>query len=511
MERRIAVGDDPLATEEHREDAVEDVAVDRVAVATGVRWSSVSLVFKQATRIGFGILLARLLGPENFGIIAQATIYLAFTAVFLDVGVASSLIQQKTVNRKLIGTATTINLAVLGTLVAVTLIGAPFWAALFNTPELTSVLRVLSITFVFNGFAVVPAALLTRRMQFKRLGLAEVASSVIGGIAGVIAALAGAEYWALVILTLTHDAVWLAILLATTGRPIIGWSRNAFHKIASFSRNVFGAQLLSFVGQNADNFLIGWRLGAVPLANYALSYRTLTLPLQVLGQTANRVIFPVFSRIVDDRQRQARYFSAALTGVSLFVLLPMTVVALAAPEAVPLVFGADWHGAIRPMQILAVSAVLRIISSVSSAVILANGRANWVFRMNLISIPTHVAGFIVGLQWGIEGVAWSFLVVALPLTTAWLALTSRLIPLGALGQIRALAPSVTSAVAATLGWWTVDQFASSAGFGALLAQAGVSVLVGLLAVALLWRSAARELADFVRLVVFQTQKPEVPA
>jgi PST family polysaccharide transporter len=505
------VGDDRLVAEANQDDVLQDVAVDRGSVATGVRWSSVSLVFKQATRIGFGILLARLLGPENFGIIAQATIYLAFTAVFLDVGVASSLIQQKTLDRKLIGTATTINLAVLGALVAVTLIGAPLWADLFDTPELTSVLRVLSITFVFNGFAVVPAALLTRRMEFKRLGLAEVVSSVVGGIAGVIAALAGAEYWSLVILTLTHDAVWLAILLAATGRPIIGWSWKAFHKIASFSRNVFGAQLLSFVGQNADNFLIGWRFGAVPLANYALSYRTLTLPLQVLGQTANRVIFPVFSRLVDDRQRQARYFSAALTGVSLFVLLPMTVVALAAPEAVPFVFGVDWHGAIRPMQILAVSAVLRIISSVSSAVILANGRANWVFRMNFISIPTHVAGFVVGLQWGIEGVAWSFLVVALPLTVVWLALTTRLIPLGMLGQIRALAPSVTSAVAATLGWWTLDQFGLSSGFAALLAQAGVSVLFGLLAVAVLWRSAARELADFVRLVVFRAQKPEALA
>jgi PST family polysaccharide transporter len=334
---------------------------------------------------------------------------------------------------------------------------------------------------------------------------------VVGGIVGVIAALAGAEYWALVIMTLTRDAVWLALLLATTGRPIIGWSREAFHRIASFSRNVFGAQLLSFVGQNADNFLIGWRLGAVPLANYALSYRTLTLPLQVLGQTANRVIFPVFSRIVDDRQRQARYFSAALTGVSLFVLLPMTVVALAAPEAVPLVFGAAWHGAIRPMQILAVSAVLRIISSVSSAVILANGRANWVFRMNLISIPVHVAGFVVGLQWGIEGVAWSFLVVALPLTAVWLALTTRLIPLGALGQIRALAPSITSAVAATLGWWAVDQVALGAGFGALLLQAGVSILVGLLAVAMLWRSAAHELTGFVRLVLSRSQDVEVRA
>jgi PST family polysaccharide transporter len=282
-------------------------------------------------------------------------------------------------------------------------------------------------------------------------------------------------------------------------------------KIASFSRNVFGAQLLNFVGQNADNLLIALRLGPTALANYALSYRILTLPLQVLGQTANRVIFPVFSRLVDDGQRQARYFSAALTGVSIAVLPLMTVVALAAPEAVVIVFGAAWGDAVEPMQILALSAVLRIISSVSSAVILANGRADWVFRLNAVSIPVHVAGFAIGLQWGISGVAWSYFVVALPLTGMWLSLTSRLIPMGAPRQIRALAPAVFGAVAAAMAWWGVQQLDLGPGFGWLVVSASVAMLVGLGAIALIWRDLTRELIDFARLVAARQDADSAPA
>ncbi len=113
----------------------------------------------QFSRIAFSALLARLLGPENFGIIGQATIYLAFASVFLDIGLASALIQRKRIDRDLIGTATSLNMIAVAILVGATQLGAGAWAGFFNTPELASVLRVLSIDFVLIGFAVVPSAL----------------------------------------------------------------------------------------------------------------------------------------------------------------------------------------------------------------------------------------------------------------------------------------------------------------------------------------------------------------
>jgi PST family polysaccharide transporter len=153
------------------------------------------------------------------------------------------------------------------------------------------------------------------------------------------------------------------------------------------------------------------------------------------------------------------------------------------------------------MQILAVSAVFRIISSVSSAVLLGNGRADWVFRLNLVSIPAYVIGFAIGVRWGIVGVAWSYVAVAIPITAVWLALTSRLIPLGAKDQAKALAPSIIGAGAAALAWWAFDLAGLVSGFAMVVLVSVVCLGVGWGVVAVLWRNLSRTMLGFARVVV----------
>lgn len=481
----------------------EGVEVNRASVALGARWSLISLVAKQASRILFSLLLARLLGPENFGIIAVATIYLAFSLVFLDVGLAASLIQRRRVDREVTGTATWVNLGVLSVLVAVTQIAADVWADFFHTPELGAVLRVLSLTYVFNGLGVVPGAMLVRRLEFKLLGIAEVASSLFGGVAGVVAAVAGAEYWALVIQTLTRDAVMLVIVLRVTGPPVLAWSRVALSEISSFSRNAFGSQLLGFAGQNADNFLIGWRLGAVSLAHYALSYRMLLLPVLILGQTANRLVFPIFSRLNDDRTRQARYFVKTTSSLAVIVVPAMGLVALGAPRGVPIVFGEDWVAAIRPMQVLAGASVLRVLVTVASAVMFARGKATWVFRVNLVAIPAHIAGFTIGLRWGIDGVAWSYLLIGIPMAGIYLTLLGRLIPITISQYAAATLPAVTGTLAMALAWTATERVLAGgvASPLVLLVSASTSILAFVACVLTFWRQAIHEQVRLFRLLV----------
>lgn len=480
-----------------------EVEVNRASVALGARWSLVSLVAKQVSRVLFSLLLARLLGPENFGIIAEATIYLAFSLVFLDVGMAASLIQRRKVDREVVGTATCVNIGVLGALVIATQLTADFWAGFFATPELEAVLRVLSLTFLLNGLGVVPGAMLVRRLEFKLLGVAEVASSVIGGIVGVAAALAGAEYWALVVQTLTRDALMLAIVLRVTGPPVVAWSRAAASQISSFSRNAFGAQLLGFAGQNADNLLIGWRLGAVALAHYALSYRMLLLPVQILGQTANRLVFPIFSRLNDDPVRQARYFVKTTSSLAVIVVPAMALVALGAPRGVPIVFGEEWQAAIRPLQILAAASVLRVLVTVVSAVMLARGKATWTFRVNLVAIPAHVAGFVVGLRWGIDGVAWSYLLIGIPMAGVWLTLLTRLVPFSVRNYAAAVGPAATGTVAILLAWTAVEHFVGSSVSSPLVLVVGTSAsaVAFVASVVVLWRQAIGEQLRLLRLLV----------
>ncbi len=486
---------------EHQSDdeLAEHVDIGRESVARSAKWSLISLISKQGARIVFTIVLASMLGPENFGIIAQATIYLAFTGVFLDIGLGAALIQRKTLDRAVIGTATTLNLAVLSMLVLVTLVTADFWAGFFDTPQLASVLRVLSTTFIFNGLVVVPVAILTRRMEFRLLGIAEVVSTLIGGAAAIAAATAGAEYWALVVQTLTRDAIYMTIILVIAGRPVLAWSRQALASISRMSRNVFGGQLLNFGNQNADNFLIAWRLGPTALGNYGLSYRVLLLPVQILGQTANRLVFPIFSRLQDDPSRQARYYLETITSLALVVTPLMVLVALAAPSAVPLVFGPAWEAAIQPMRILAMGSILAALMTVNSPVLLAMDRADWLFRYSLVNTAGLVTGFAVGLRWGIEGVAWAYLVAGIPLGFLLLFLTGKLIPIGPHRYLAALAPAATGAAAMAATWWLVERSLGGpiTGLGEIAVAAVAASVAFLGIVAIGWRDVLRRQIELV--------------
>lgn len=489
-----------LDSDEDRAGVFEDVVVERSSVAVSARWSLVGLVSMQLSRILFSALLARLLGPENFGIIGQATIYLAFASVFLDIGLASALIQRERISRDLVGTATSLNLIAVAILVLATQVGAGMWAAFFNTPELASVLRVLSLDFVLIGFAVVPSALLTRRLDFRKLAMAEVSSTLIAGVVGVAAALSGSNYWALVIQTLVRDLVFTAIVVKVVGRPFLAWTRNALRAIVGFSSRVFGSQTLSFVSQNADNTLVAWRLGATALANYALSYRVLMLPVQILGQTANRLVFPIFSRLNDDPEKQARYFLTATTSLALAVTVPMVMVALTAPVAVPFVFGSEWGDAVLPMQVLAIASILRAVVTVSGGVMLARGRADWAFRWAIVTTVFLLGGFAVGLHWGINGVAWSYLLVGLPLAMIQILIVRRLIPFTAFGYIRAVAPAVVGGLAMVGVWFVIDRLAAPhlGSFELLATYAVTTAGVFVLVVWLLWPNVFRTQIDFVR-------------
>lgn len=481
----------------------EEVTIRRSSVAVSARWSLIGLVSKQVARIGFSVLLARILGPTNFGIVGQATIYLAFSTVFLDIGLASALIQRKEIDDETIGTATWLNLSAVAVLVLATQALAGVWADLFGTPELESVLRVLSLDFVLIGFAVIPTALLTRRLDFRTLAIGEIVGTIVGGAAGLAAAFSGAEYWALVVQTLATDLLYAIVVVIAVGKPVLAWSRKALHAILGFSARVFGSEVLRFLSQNADNTLIALRLGPDALANYALSYRVLLLPVQILSQTANRLVFPIFSRLNDEPKRQAEQFLRVSATLALAVVPPMLLVALCARRGVPIVFGDDWDAAVLPMQILSVVSILSAVVSTAGGVMLAKGRADWSLRWGLVTTGALIGGFIVGLQWGIDGVAWSYLLVGTPLAAIQIGFVQYLIPYTWGDYWRATRPAVLSGAAMVAVFLAVEVLLAGrvGDFWLLVAASGASVAVFLGLMRAVWPLVLRDQVEFIGLML----------
>ncbi len=419
----------------------------RRSVAEGVRWSAISLVAKQAGRALISVVLARLIGPRSYGIVGQATVYIMLTTFFLDGGFGAAFIQKEKVDDRDEASVYWITLAATAVMVLVTLLIAPALAAFFATPELTAVVRVLAIDVALLGLAGAPASVLTRRLRFRALGLAQVAGIVAGGTAGIVAATMGAQHWSLVIFSIVNDAVVLVLVAAACGRPPLRPSRRSLSRLWSFGLSVTGAQFLYYTMRIADNVLVGKFLGATALGFYALSYRVLMLPQQTLGYVVNRVSFPVFSRLQDDRQQMGRYFLRA-TRLMAFVSFPaMALVFASARTGVPLVFGERWRPAATTMQILAIAGLMSSVQHLVRPVLYASGRQATALRIQSALTLTSVVAFAVGLRWGIAGVATAVAVVLWSFGPVLVRYAGREAGISLTDYARALQPAATGCVA----------------------------------------------------------------
>jgi O-antigen/teichoic acid export membrane protein len=490
-----------VATDYSVDDAEQSASL-RTQVSQGVRWGVIASVATQVGRLGFVAALMRLLGPENFGIVGQASVYIAITYIFLHLGTAASIIQRPRLERAEIGSAWWINVALGSILAGATLVVAPTLASFFRTEELTAVLRVLSICCVLKALAVVPTALLYRNMRFRSLGAAEITSTLIGGALAVAAAANGAGYWALVVQTVTMDAVYLAALVWISGLPETAWSAAAARGLWSFSSRVMGAELVRYVSENSDKFLVARFLGTTALGFYSLAYRVLLLPVLMLEQ-AGRVILPTFSRLQGDRERLARVVLKASESVALLICPAMTLTIVSAPVAVPAVLGEAWTPAVLPLQLLAAMTVQYMLSAVTGPVVLAVGHADWEFRWSLVVMVGALIAFSVGLSWGITGVATSYLIMGLALSPFRFRMMQRVIAVPASRYLRALLPAVASSIALAAAWSLAAMALSGAtgGLPLVACASGAGLAAYLVTARSFWPDDFRDQLAFARLVV----------
>ena len=488
----------------------EEQAPSRGAVAEQVKWSSVGLVGRESLRLAFSIALARWLGPENFGIMSQATIYVGFVAVFLDQAFGVTLVQHRSVSRSDQGAVLWATIVVAAAIVALTLVLAGPIASFFHTDQLAPVLRVLSIGVILKALTVVPQALIMRELRFRWIAIAEAGSALVGGIGGIVAAVLGAEYWSLVVQSLLIDLVTMVVLLVAAGLPAARGSWAALRSMWSFSSNAMGFGFLNYSTRNLDNILIGRQLGTAPLAQYALAYRFMMMPVQQLSLVINRVTFPAYSRLRDDLARMGRQFLVTTQMVALIAFPLMTVALVTAPLAVPLIFGPEWHAAVVPLQILALAGMQQTIVSLHGSLLMACGRADWLFRSKIASSIILIAAFVVGIHWGIVGVAVGFSVASYGFMPLNLLLLRQVVgvPMGA--YVRTLIPATVGSLAGGAAGAAVMAALGGTGFpevATLLAGTGVTLGVYAAAVVAGWSGAVQDGLTFLRLIV---RRPAVP-
>lgn len=381
-----------------------------------MRWNAGSLIGKQLIQMAVALIVARLLGPEAYGIVGIATVFITISTLVMDQGLSAALIQAKTLEHRVAGAVVTANIA-LAILLAVAMVGTSDAAArFFDTPELAGVLIVLGVGLLLKSFSIVPRALLSRELRFAPIAIADVASAALAGIACLVAAFSGASYWAVVIQILVTDAITAIYLLTVCRGPAPNWELRKLRPLLGFSLRIFASSILSSVSRNADNLLIGRFLGTSAVGYYSIAYRILLVPVQMLGFVTSRVLFPAFARNTDDVEGTRQNVIRVTRMLAFLAIAPMSFIAVASHDGVLLVLGAAWLPAVPVIQILAITGARQAVYSITTPLMTGFGHADWHLRFSIAAMVTQVAGIVVGLNYGIVGVAVGYTVAGFVMT-----------------------------------------------------------------------------------------------
>ncbi|MEA5598362.1 MOP flippase family protein [Rivularia sp. UHCC 0363] len=377
----------------------------------GVIWSAVESWGQQAISFGIFFLLARLLGPESFGLVALASVFLAFVQVFLDQGLSQAIVQRHELEEEHLDTAFWTNISISVLLTTLSIACASFVANFYNEPQLTPIIRWLSLGFVFGSLSSVQNAILQRKFAFKALAIRSVVAILIGGLVGVTMAFMGFGVWSIVGKELANRLAQVLVLWwVSDWRPGFKISKRHFKELFSFGINVLGIQLLHFFNSRSDDFLIGYFLGSVALGYYTIAYRLLIIMTQLLGSVTSKVSMPTFSRLQQDlpKLRYAFYTATRFTSLASFpAFLGMSALA---PELVRVLFGERWLPSIQVMQILAFIGILQSVYSFNGNIVMAMGKPSWSLGISCINAVVNVIGFSIAVRWGIVAVATSFVI-----------------------------------------------------------------------------------------------------
>ncbi len=412
----------------------------RAKIASGLAWKVASQVFRQLSRVAVVVILARLLTPADYGLAAMVLVFSSLVLIFADLALGAALVQRQELSEADRSTVFWTS-AAMG--VAFMLLGiALSWplAAFYGESDVQPLFAALSVSFLVTALGTTQSALMNREMQFRSLELRMMAGTLVGGTVGIVVALAGGGAWAII-------AQQLAIALASTTllwffspwKPRFMFSLDSLRSLAGFSVKVFGTRVLFYANRNLDNLLIGRFLGAASLGAYAIAYNVMLMPLARIAQPIVEVLFPAMSRIQDDRPRMAAMWLRANRMIGAITVPAMVGLMIVGPEFVATLFGAKWADAAPVIQILAWVGLLQSLQRLNSSVLQASDRAGALLRYSVIVLVASVIAFVVGIHWGIVGVAVGYAVSSTIVEPYYTWLTAHVLELKLADFLRSLA------------------------------------------------------------------------
>ncbi|WP_187261811.1 lipopolysaccharide biosynthesis protein [Pontibacter beigongshangensis] len=369
------------------------------------------------------VVLARLLVPEDFGLIAMVSSVTGFVTIFKDLGLSSAIIQKEKLTQQEVSSVFWLNVLIcLGIALGIALL-SPAIAYFYDEDRLLPITLIFALNIFIVGFSIQHGALMRRQMRFKRLSLIQLSAVSINILAGILMAWLGFGYWTLVLQGFIFTVLeTIALWTSCDWRPSFSFKILNVKPFVKFGAGISGFDLVNHFSRNMDDIFVGKFVGSVALGLYSKAYQLLMLPITQLRNPLNSVALPALSSLQNDEFRYRGFYTRYLFILAFFSMPTVVYLGVFADELILIVLGEQWSEAGLLFQLLAIAAFIQPVLSTTGLILITTGKVNRYFKIGLINAICMVSGFGIGV-WldGVKGVAIanSVVVYALFIPTLW--------------------------------------------------------------------------------------------
>lgn len=367
----------------------------------GVAWTSFERFLSYFVQFLIGVILARLLSPEEYGILGVLMIFTTFSQVFIDSGFGNALIYFNDKNKKDLSTVFVFNFIVSLALYVLLYISSGFIEEFFKINNLSVYLNVITIVLLFNSFQIVPTSILKIDFRFKQLAFINTSVTIVSGIIGIVMAYCGYGVWSLIVLNISKSLL-ASISLIIISKFIFDFHfyKESFKKLYGYSVNMFGASMLTNLVDETTSFVIGKFLTPANLGIFSRAKHFMMLPFNTIGSVLFTVMFPSLVSVKNEKEKLLNVYDKielymAMISMPLYVYL-----CVECNDIILMVLGEKWKDAAVVLAIMCASRVFALCAMVTENTLNAIGRANTYFRLQLTKMIVKLIVIVISVQYG---------------------------------------------------------------------------------------------------------------
>jgi len=381
---------------------------------SGVKWTGIQQIGTQIVAFVVSVILARLLTPKEFGLIAMITIVIGIGNALMNAGLASSLIRSKDLDEEDYATVFYFNLIASLFLYGIIYLSAPYIAQFYKQPVLTSLVRWMALVIIINAFSVIQQTRLTKIMDFKTQAKVSIPALLLGGIVGILMAYKGYGVWSLVFFNLAKAFFnSLFFWIYSKWQPLLSFNIIKFKKHFHFGYKLALSSLLDTIYTNIYNIVIGKFFNANQLGYYQRANSLQMYPVGIISGIMGKVTYPLFAQIQDDNQRLKSIYQKILQ-MNIFVLAPVLITAgVLAEPLFRFLFTEKWLPAVPYFRILILTGILYPIHAFNLNILNVKGRSDLFFKLEIIKKILITLVIIISIKYGIYGLLYGQLIVSI--------------------------------------------------------------------------------------------------